>query len=330
MINHGRTLLLNQPRSVTHYTEPGYEYISPAYTPARLPETLKNIHKILFGATPDNYFLNFRAQELLSYIHSSDLSVFLTDLDPRITYWPHTSNLFFAPGRKRVTITQSFGAPQRLSVAGALDAIETKGRALNTYTVSLLQQETANGPTLQISTQYTGRQYSVNALPEPTVYEITDISSPPVTQLVETSLKMVPNISSYNLSYNRILSESNDFLVIEQYTPETGGRLLLETEASSTGTAAFTAALALTAPGTLISRWTIETRANPAPALTTILPTLEILGEPAFLQLFGVSQNEPYATFKNLWFDHPLPTYRLAGLVLALIYRTEEYRGKNV
>ena len=326
MINHGRTLLLNQARAATHYTDPGYEYVSPDYKPARLPETLKNIRTILFGSTPDNYFLNFRAQELLSYIHSSDLSTFLTDLDPRITYWPRESNLFFAPARKRVTITQSFGAPQRLSVAGNLAAVETKGRALNTYIVELRQQAAVNEPALLISTQYTGQQYGATALPPPTVYEITDISSPPVTQLAETTLKMIPNISSYNLSYNRLLSESNDFLVLEQYTPETGGRLILETE----GTAAFTAALAMTAPGALISRWTIETRANPAPALTTILPTLEILGEPAFLQLFGVAPAEPYATFKNLWSDHPLPAYRLAGLVLALIYRTEEYRGKNV
>ena len=50
-----------------------------------------------------------------------------------------------------------------------------------------------------------------------------------------------------------------------------------------------------------------------------------MLGEPLFLELFGVDDNaQPYATFKNLWNDHPNPMYRLGGLVLAMIYRTNE------
>jgi hypothetical protein len=56
------------------------------------------------------------------------------------------------------------------------------------------------------------------------------------------------------------------------------------------------------------------------------MPTLELLGEPVFLELFGVEPAEPYATFKNVWFDHPLPAYKLAGLTLAFIYRLEEVR----
>jgi hypothetical protein len=71
--------------------------------------------------------------------------------------------------------------------------------------------------------------------------------------------------------------------------------------------------------------WSVTTTARPEPIITTLLPVLEILGEPVVLELFGVStKNEPYATFRNLWFDHPLPVYRLAGLVLATIYRTDE------
>jgi len=77
------------------------------------------------------------------------------------------------------------------------------------------------------------------------------------------------------------------------------------------------------------SLWTIAIDANPAPVITTLLPTLELLGEPVFLDLFGVAATAPYDTFKNIWFDHPLPTYRLAGFVLAVIYRTEEARNKN-
>lgn len=80
-----------------------------------------------------------------------------------------------------------------------------------------------------------------------------------------------------------------------------------------------------------LAEWVLKTAANPQPAITTLMPTLELLGEPIFLDLFGVAPTEPYATFRNVWFDHPLPAYRLAGLILAYIYRAEEIRqNKNV
>jgi hypothetical protein len=75
--------------------------------------------------------------------------------------------------------------------------------------------------------------------------------------------------------------------------------------------------------------WTVITVARPAPAITTLLPILELLGEPVFLELFGVNPAEPYATFKNLWFDHPNAAYRLGGLLLAMIYRTNEVRNQT-
>lgn len=80
------------------------------------------------------------------------------------------------------------------------------------------------------------------------------------------------------------------------------------------------------ANGTQLATWSIALAANPPPAITTLMPTLELLGEPVFLELFGVESTEPYATFKNVWFDHPLPAYKLAGLTLAFIYRLEEVR----
>lgn len=76
--------------------------------------------------------------------------------------------------------------------------------------------------------------------------------------------------------------------------------------------------------------WRVTTVVRPDPVVSTLLPVLELLGEPLFLELFGVEDKEPYATFKRLWFDHPNPVYRLNGLVLGLIYRTNELsRTKN-
>lgn len=78
------------------------------------------------------------------------------------------------------------------------------------------------------------------------------------------------------------------------------------------------------------SRWSVRTLAKPAPAITTVLPALEIIGEPTMLELFGVlTTEEPYATFRNLWGDNNNPVYRLGAFVLAVIYRTEEARKKD-
>jgi hypothetical protein len=76
---------------------------------------------------------------------------------------------------------------------------------------------------------------------------------------------------------------------------------------------------------TTTTNWEIYTRVKPGAAVATLLPILDMLGEPLFLELFGVDDSvQPYATFKNLWNDHPNPIYRLNGLVLAMIYRTND------
>jgi hypothetical protein len=54
--------------------------------------------------------------------------------------------------------------------------------------------------------------------------------------------------------------------------------------------------------------------------------SLETVGEAVLLQLFGVQPTGPYAYFQSLWSQHPLLTYKLGGLVMAIAYRTEEIR----
>jgi hypothetical protein len=75
--------------------------------------------------------------------------------------------------------------------------------------------------------------------------------------------------------------------------------------------------------------WWVETLVRPTPVVSTLMPVLELLGEPVFLELFGAAPAEPYVTFKNLWFDHPSAAHRLGGLLLALIYRTDAVRNKT-
>lgn len=87
------------------------------------------------------------------------------------------------------------------------------------------------------------------------------------------------------------------------------------------------------------SGYSIRVRLNNLPASCTVngflRPTVSLLdtldgtytiGEPYLLQLFGLGE-EPYATFKNCWSNHPDFAYRLSGFVLALAYRTAEVQN---
>ena len=75
--------------------------------------------------------------------------------------------------------------------------------------------------------------------------------------------------------------------------------------------------------------WRIQGYLRPQNSLSEIEKGLRSIGEPYLLQLFGTSSAEPYATFRNCWEKHPDFAYRLGGIVLAMIYRTEEiYNGR--
>jgi len=73
--------------------------------------------------------------------------------------------------------------------------------------------------------------------------------------------------------------------------------------------------------------WTLRGCLRPTTSLSNIEQTLRSVGEPYLLQLFGTPDVEPYLTFRNCWKKHPEFAYRLGGLVLAMIYRTEEIRN---
>jgi len=73
--------------------------------------------------------------------------------------------------------------------------------------------------------------------------------------------------------------------------------------------------------------WTLRGYLRPTNSLSSIAESLQSIGEPYLLELFGVSNEEPYLTFRNCWKKHPEFAYRLGGLVLAMIYRTEEVRN---
>jgi hypothetical protein len=73
--------------------------------------------------------------------------------------------------------------------------------------------------------------------------------------------------------------------------------------------------------------WAVTVVNRPTRTPADVLDALTSVGEPVLLDLFGVGQDEPYRTFRNLWQTKAEPLGRLAAAVTALIYRTEELRG---
>jgi hypothetical protein len=298
MINHARTLLLNTPAQRGQLQDQGYEYIPIDFSPVQLSPALMTARRVLFGARPDIYFLNARAQELLGYAHNTELAAYVYALDPRVTYWPATTNSFFENAKPTVNVRQTYGPPLRLTITGSFFADGAAGRSTADYTVVL-----NNAAGFELAVQRAGADAA----------EITVISSttnPPTVSLPTTDLTIRPDFSSAVTNATRAV-ELAGLAINEQFdVPLVGWPGSPPT-------------------GAAIARWLISARANPKPAITSLLPTLELLGEPLFLNLFGVAPAEPYATFKNLWFDHPIPAYRVAGLTLAVIYRTEEIRATS-
>ena len=319
MINHGRNLLLNISPQRTGWGDPGYEYVPKEYIPFRFDNALAVIHRVLFGSKPDNKFLNLRSKELLTYVHETEFDRYLYRFDNRITYWPRTEKPAFLYNKK-ITITQISGIPRRLGVGGLFNASNATGTAERNYLLDLTSGDADFTATIQ----------PVGGLTAPVITTFVSISAAPPITVPETAVKISLAGSGQSLLNKKILTEIGDMLVVEAYDPF-GYLLLEESDGTNIMPMMERPPVATTeAISSADARWLINMQANPLPAITTLLPTLELLGEPVFLDLFGVSSVEPYATFKNLWFDHPLPNYRLAGLTLAFIYRAEEQRLKNV
>lgn len=73
-------------------------------------------------------------------------------------------------------------------------------------------------------------------------------------------------------------------------------------------------------------QWDVTIRRRPQWELGTLLAAAGRVGDATLTNLFGTSQEQPWRTFRNLWYFHDELPYRLSGMVLALIYRTEEVR----
>lgn len=85
MLNEARTLLLNAA-PVAYGMYVGEEPIAADFKPASLPDYLLRVRQEFFGSTPDREMLNYRARQLMTLVHRSELKEYLKDFDSRVTY----------------------------------------------------------------------------------------------------------------------------------------------------------------------------------------------------------------------------------------------------
>jgi hypothetical protein len=329
MINHARTLLLNDKAAVSSGTL-GEEYVSPAYAPVALPTYLNTARKILLGSAPDRVFLNFRIAELLSFIHATELSEFIYALDPRVTYWPNTESDFFRT-KTSITAQQVSGASSsRIYIGGAtLTPDNITGRAFTEYAIKIL-----NSTTSTVTVDISIADKNINVVRDIEWQDITPTGgdggvsftglSAPI-KFPNSDMTFQVNVGNVNLT--TIVFE--DFVDIVDENGFSLNNFALEGTATTLPMTApaTTPTYAISAQQEVLAQWLVQMFAKPDSAISTSLPRLEFLGEPFYLELFGVGNSaQPYSTFKNIWFDHPSPAYRLAAITLAIIYRANELR----
>lgn len=291
MYNHARSLLVNIDGSTSVFSDvPGDELIPPGYKKIALPTYLENIRGKLFGAKPDRAMLNYRSSQLLTLIDSTDLREYVTDLDSRLTY---TTGKEIADNFFRPTVSDeadSNNTKQTLTLLGKPTNPDASGISYYLYQAEAYMQGGADYGYVTVSRLNWPKK------------EITE------TLYFENGLSQAVSLpySGYSIKFKEENLPSVGFTATGlTYQENEPAKLTLEQPAL----------------------FTIRGFLRPGNNLSSILNSVSNIGEPYLLQLFGTDNEEPFRTFKNCWATHPDFSYRLAGIVLAVIYRTEVLRN---
>lgn len=315
MINHARTLLINRAGKNSLPGTVGEEYTPPDYIPVALSSSVLFPHRILFGVAPDNVFLNFRAQELMSLIHATELAEYVYALDPRVTYWPKNGSEFFQLPTAAVTQKVSGYRRARIYLTGKHTADNINGKVFGDYSIRIVLDEE-------------NKMYAAMTAAGDTAAKIQELTYETETSNFSDPIRL-PG-SGLSARFSDIVEDSYSSLMLEEFNQSLLTQDYNSIELEPGTPLEFMAPrmyTALAPTDVVLVQWGVQAYARPDDAIKVCLPKLELLGEPLFLSLFGARNDiEPYATFKNIWFDHPMPNYRLAAFVLAMIYRTNELR----
>ena len=131
MVNHVRTLLLNQPGdAVVPPWTIGEEYVPAEYQPPALSEELNSVRRQLFSSKPDRSLLNYRLGQFVPVLHLPELLPYTLAADVRFTY-PMPGRELFLPATYAPTVVES-----ELTIIGTPNSPDSAGRVHYDFTVT--------------------------------------------------------------------------------------------------------------------------------------------------------------------------------------------------
>lgn len=162
---------------------------------------------------------------------------------------------------------------------------------------------------------------------------VTPLTALPEDKLLITGSPQPPDISGQMAYQYRVDILTAETLRLERQKPTPYASDIHEFEIASgwsnripLGNSGLNLATNTDSPG---ATWLVEFLVRPQYDLGEIAVSLQSVGEPALVELFGTAKVEPYLTFKNLWFDAKDLPFKLGGILLALIYRSNERRVRG-
>lgn len=145
MINHVRTLLLNQSSSQAQSVAfPGEEYVPLGFAPVTLTPGLKRVVDILFGQNPDRAMMNYRLRQYMTLIHGVPiLDAHVKTLDSRITYLPSRDTTLVRASDYTVNVLQiPSGSARTLLLSGDVYSLSDPSRLRHVWTLEILSSST--------------------------------------------------------------------------------------------------------------------------------------------------------------------------------------------
>ena len=260
MINHARTLLLNRAAEPAQASLPGAAWTDPQFTPVALNNGCLAIRRVLFGANPDSWMLNYRGWQLLALLHACpDLAQHVLELDSRVTY-DLTQNPFSLRALYPISVAVQDGAALELSPTSEFAPPDSSGQMQQIWDIQL------TGATA--TSRLRGGQLS-----RTDNYTMSGgISSECVLAGTSTTYRFSDPGSGASVVLTKVTRPENSLTRLFERCQRTSG---LET---------------------------------------------------AF-DLFGDALQEPFRSFQQLYQNHYDLAHRFGGLLLALIYRTEQLRA---
>jgi hypothetical protein len=294
VVNHGRTLLLNQAaNAVTPGSFPGEAYIAPTFRPKTWPGHLNRVRRILFGDDPDRPMLNYRIGQYLHVLHASELESSLLALDSRITYRPGESLWTPTMFQPQVSVSDLIRTTYGIGYCG-LAVTDYAGLTVEEY-AGLVDGDCGDANIGEADFFWLGSP---------------DAPDPTGRMYHEFTVKVL------SASTVQVIRHSNPRQEVEYPYELTNG---LSSPAPLFGSGYF-----FKTRGDVGARWRVTVLNRPQRDLSAIVAELHKLPGETRRYLFGRGKTEPWATWRELFEQHPETPYQLGGLLLSVLYRAEE------